>query len=67
MRARQNVDLAPRQDEARGLRRLTLRQDQRPLSLRQVHGVPAAAEIAGTLIFFGARTGPLRRRGGSKS
>src|SRR5205823_431126 len=66
MRARQNVDLAARQDQARGLRRLPLRKDQRPLALRQTHGVPAAAEVAGTLIFFRARTGPLRQNGRGK-
>src|SRR5439155_26087352 len=63
-RARQDVDLAAREDEARGLRRLALREDQRPLALRQMHGVPAAAEIAGTFIFFRAWTSPLRRRRG---
>src|SRR5205814_10409622 len=63
-RARQNVDLAARQHEARGLRRLPLGQDQRPLALHQMHGVPATAEVPGTLIFYRAWTGPLRCRGG---
>src|SRR5207253_430641 len=60
--AGEDVDLTAGEDEPGSLWRLALGQDQRPVAPRQMHGVTAAAEVAGTTIFLGARAGPLRQR-----
>src|SRR6185295_3646671 len=43
------------------------RQDQRALALAQADRIAAAAEIAGSFIFLGPRTGPLHRGRGRQS